>query len=75
MWLIGVSVATFAEEVILSEEKTSTEDKIKIMEGDFRCHRHFLCLIIDKRAKEDDRRTVSRLNIQGVPKIKPSYTE
>jgi len=23
----------FAEEVILSEEKTSTEDKIKIMEG------------------------------------------
>jgi len=25
----------FAEEVILSEEKTSTEDKIKIIEGSF----------------------------------------
>jgi len=25
----------FAEEVILTEEKTSTEDKIKIMEGGF----------------------------------------
>jgi len=25
----------FAEEVILSEEKTSTEDKIKIIEGNF----------------------------------------
>jgi len=28
-------MSLFAEEVILSEEKTSTEDKIKIMEGDF----------------------------------------
>jgi len=30
-------VSLIAEEVILSEEKTSTEDKIKIMEGGF-CH-------------------------------------
>jgi len=29
------SMSLFAEEVILSEEKTSTEDKIKIMEGGY----------------------------------------
>jgi len=28
-------ITLFAEEVILSEDKTSTEDKIKIMEGSF----------------------------------------
>ena len=35
MYLESASMSLFAEEVILSEEKTSTEDKIKIMEGDF----------------------------------------